>query len=360
VALTSEGELQLQQLVALGPGDPELIPVASWRALETAGPVHVESDEPLAEWLGQQGIALVEGAAVAAASGERFVRLAKAHPGVACVPSGDALEALLAADAMVALMRLTARLRSECPWDREQTARSIVPHTVEEAYEVAEAAELGDPAKLLDELGDLLFQTCFLALLLRESDDGDWAGVARAVTVKLIRRHPHVFGDAEAESAAVVRQNWEQIKSSQEGREGIFHDVPAVLPALLHARKLQRRASVVGFDWHAWDGAWGDLEEELRELREALDAAPKQRPEREPEAHVVHELGDLLFASVNVARLAGVDPELALRAASGRFRRRVEGAERLAAEAGLEFAALALEQQDLWYRRAKDALEPHD
>jgi uncharacterized protein YabN with tetrapyrrole methylase and pyrophosphatase domain len=166
-----------------------------------------------------------------------------------------------------------------------------------------------------------------------------------------------VFGDAEAETASDVRRNWEQIKTGQEGREGIFHDVPAVLPALLQARKLQRRASAVGFDWHRWDGAWGDLEDELRELREALDAAPVQRPEREPDAHVVHELGDLLFAGVNVARLAGVDPELALRAASARFRDRVECAQRLAADAGDEFASLTLEQQDAWYRRAKLALD---
>ena len=165
-----------------------------------------------------------------------------------------------------------------------------------------------------------------------------------------------MFGETVADTPGQVRRNWEQIKSDQEGRSGIFHDVPSVLPALLHARKVQRRASAVGFDWHAWDGAWGDLAEELRELREALDAAGPQRAEHEPDAHVVHELGDLLFAGVNVARLAGVDPELALRAASGRFRDRVERAEQLALADGLEFAALSLEDQDAWYRLAKQDL----
>jgi NTP pyrophosphatase (non-canonical NTP hydrolase) len=185
---------RLQLLVALGPGDPELIPLASFRALETAGPVRVEPDEPLAGWLGRQGLALAADAPVAAASGERFVRLQASAPDVPTVPDGDALAALMAGDAMISLMRLTARLRRDCPWDREQTALTIVPHTLEEAYEVAEAAQLGDPEKLLDELGDLLFQTAFLALLLSEQDEGDWAATARAITAKLIRRHPHVFG----------------------------------------------------------------------------------------------------------------------------------------------------------------------
>jgi nucleoside triphosphate diphosphatase len=346
----------LQLLVALGPGDPELIPLASWRALETAGPVRVEADEPLAGWVAEQGIPISDQAPVAAASGERFVRLLAGCGGVPCVPAGEPLRALMAADAMVGLMRLTARLRRDCPWDREQTARSIVPHTLEEAYEVAEAAAQDDPAKLLDELGDLLFQTSFLALLLDEQGAGDWAGVARGITEKLIRRHPHVFGEVEASTPGQVRRNWEQIKSDQEGRTGIFHDVPAVLPALLYARKVQRRASAVGFDWSAWEGAWGDLDDELRELREALETAGDHRAEHEPDAEVMHELGDLLFAAVNVGRLAGVDPELSLRAASSRFRARVEMAELMAADAGQQFAELTLEEQDAWYRQAKQEL----
>ena len=343
-------------LVALGPGDPDLVPLAAWRVLEAAGPVAVPDDEPLAAWLGEHGIAIDPGAPVAAASGERFRRLLAEREWEDVVPRGAALRDLLLADAMVGLQRLTERLRVDCPWDREQTAATIVPHTIEEAYEVAEAVGGGDAAKLVDELGDLLFQTFFLALLCEEDGTGDLAEVAAGIAEKLIRRHPHVFGEREAETAGAVRRNWEQIKRDDEGRAGVFHDVPSVLPALLHARKVQRRASAVGFDWDAWDGAWPGLESELAELRAALDAAPPPRAEHEPDADVVAETGDLLFAAVNVARLANVDPELALRAAAGRFRSRVEEAERLAAKAGETWTELDLDAQDAWYRRAKEAL----
>jgi len=343
-------------LVALGPGDPDLVPLASWRAIEAAGPVAVPDDEPLAGWLGGHGIAIDADAPVAAASGERFRRLLAERDWDQVVPGGDALRDLLLADAMVGLQRLTERLRVDCPWDREQTAATIVPHTIEEAYEVAEAVGHADAAKLIDELGDLLFQAFFLALLCAEDGTGDLADVAAGITEKLVRRHPHVFGEREAETAGAVRRNWEQIKREDEGRAGVFHDVPGVLPALLHARKVQRRAAAVGFDWEAWDGAWPQLESELAELRAALDAAPAPRAEHEPDAAVVAESGDLLFAAVNVARLANVDPELALRAAAARFRARVEEAERMAADAGETWTALDLEAQDVWYRRAKAAL----
>ena len=151
--------------------------------------------------------------------------------------------------ALLELQELTERLRRECPWDREQTEKTIVPHTVEEAYEVADAALASDDAKLLDELGDLLFQVYFLALLLDERGAGDLEGVAEGIHAKLVARHPHVFGSTEARTPGRVRENWERLKVEQEQRKGVFHDVPESLPALLHARKLQRRAAAVGFDW---------------------------------------------------------------------------------------------------------------
>ena len=262
------------------------------------------------------------------------------------------------AEALLDLQSLTERLRRDCPWDREQTARTIVPHTVEEAYEVADAALSGDDAKLLDELGDLLFQSYFLALLLQERGTGDLEQVARAVHAKLVRRHPHVFGEVEADTAERVRSNWERIKVEQEGREGIFHDIPDGLPALLRARKVQKRAAHVGFEYPDVAGAAGDLAEEIGELQAEL-ARPgaASAAETEPDPRVFHETGDLLFAAVNVARMLNVDPELALRAATDRFRCRVERAAELAAADGHDFAGLPLGTQDTYYDRAKTEVE---
>jgi MazG family protein len=258
------------------------------------------------------------------------------------------------AAALLALQQLTETLRRECPWDREQTARTIVPHTVEEAYEVADAAIAGDDAKLLDELGDLLFQCFFLSLLLEEKATGDLAQVARNVHDKLVRRHPHVFGAAAAASAGDVRLRWEQIKREQEGREGVFHHVPENLPALLYARKLQRRAAAVGFDYPHVEGALDDLEDELRELKHELAARPAPPPETEPDRRQQEELGDVLFACVNLARRLNVDPELALRAAARRFQDRVETAEALAAGRGENWSALPLDRQDQYFDLAKE------
>jgi MazG family protein len=257
------------------------------------------------------------------------------------------------ADALLELQRLTERLRRDCPWDREQTVQTIVPHTVEEAYEVADAALDGDDAKLLDELGDLLFQVYFLSLLLEERGAGDLAEVARVVHDKLVRRHPHVFGDAEAETAGRVRERWEQIKSEQEGREGVFHHVPENLPALLQARKVQRRAAAVGFEYSDVAGALADLEDELLELREELRQDPA--PETPPDPRQAAELGDLLFAAVNVARRLNVDPELELRRATQRFVSRVEDAERLAGTDGKAWKTLPLDEQDRYFDRAKES-----
>ncbi|MGN6371484.1 MAG: MazG family protein [Solirubrobacteraceae bacterium] len=202
------------------------------------------------------------------------------------------------AESVRALDALTRKLRRECPWDREQDERSIVPHTVEEAYELADAANHGDDAKLLDELGDVLFQVCFLSLLLEERGTGDMAQVAEHCRQKLIRRHPHVFGEAEVADAAGVLRNWDEIKAQEPGREqGVFGEVPENLPALLYARKLQRRAASAG-------------------LHPRADA-------QRADAECFNEIGNRLFALVDEARRMQVDPELALRAAAQRFRQQM-------------------------------------
>ena len=181
------------------------------------------------------------------------------------------------AEALLDLQELTRRLRRDCPWDREQTARTIVPHTVEEAYEVADAALAGDEAELLDELGDLLFQVYFLALLLEEQGNGDLESVARAVHEKLVRRHPHVFGDAEARTAGRVRERWEEIKTEQEGREGMFHAASRVAP---RAPSTRARAAPRGGGRVRLAGSRGpaleELADELGELAGAVE--PSGRP----------------------------------------------------------------------------------
>ncbi len=261
------------------------------------------------------------------------------------------------ADALVELQELTERLRRECPWDRQQTERTIVPHTIEEAFETADAALAGDDSKLLGELGDLLFQVYFLALLLSEREAGDLEAVARSVTAKLVARHPHVFGDAEATTAQGVRENWERLKVAQEDREGVFHDVPESFPALLQARKVQRRAAAVGFDWPDLEGPLAKLDEEIGELREQLALAGVPAPESEPDPAVMAEIGDVLFTVVNAARRLNVDPELALRGTTARFVARVERAEELAGAEGLTWSLLGLDEQDAYYRRAKEELK---
>ena len=222
------------------------------------------------------------------------------------------------AAAVARLDELTRRLRRECPWDREQDERSIVPHTVEEAYELADAANAGDDAKLRDELGDVLFQVHFLSLLLEERGAGDMAQVAEHVRQKLIRRHPHVFGEVEAETAGEVLRNWDEIKRSEPGREDG------------HLRRGAREppGPAARAQGPAPRGQLG-LRLRSRPLRRGRAASSRSsRPPATERDAVFHEVGDLLFAAVNVARKLRVDPELALRAASARFRGRVEAAER--------------------------------
>ena len=248
-----------------------------------------------------------------------------------------------AADSIARLDAITRRLRRECPWDREQDERTIVPHTVEEAYELADAAHRRDDVKLIDELGDVLFQVHFLALLLEERGAGSLSEVAEHVTEKLIRRHPHVFGEVQAPTAPDVLRNWDAIKREEPGREpGLFGEVPENLPSLLYARKLQRRAASRGFDFPGVEGPLASAREELAELEQAADGDER-----------FDELGDLLFAAVGVARKLHLDPELALRASADRFRARMLAAAERATSEGRSWDDLPPDQQLAYYERAR-------
>ena len=240
------------------------------------------------------------------------------------------------APAIQPLLELMARLRDPrtgCPWDRAQDFRSIAPYTIEEAYEVADAVEQDDPAALRDELGDLLFQVAFHARMAEEAGSFDFGDVVSAVVAKMRRRHPHVFADAVVTSVEQQTTAWEAHKAAERDAKAgdsvasRMDRITPGLPALVRARKLQKRAARVGFDWDAIDGVFDKVAEELDELRAELHTDPD--PER-----VAAELGDLLFSCVNLARHAGVDAEAALRGANRRFERRFRAMEQSFSERG--------------------------
>ncbi len=250
---------------------------------------------------------------------------AEAIPGVpdGPAPTHDAGERVLD------LLRVMARLRGPdgCPWDREQTHQTLARHLLEEAHEALEAIDRGDPERLKDELGDLLLQVVFHAEMARQEGRFDADDVAEGIVRKLVRRHPHVFGDVDVSGAAEVLVNWERIKADEEGREhGVDEEIPSTLPALARAAKVQRRAAGFGFDWRTADGALGKVREELGELEAELRAAGLARPSSDSAEYerIEDELGDLLFAVATVGRWAGVDPETALRKATRRFGERFD------------------------------------
>lgn len=243
------------------------------------------------------------------------------------------------------LLAIMARLRDPqlgCPWDKEQSYQTIVPYTLEEAYEVADAIAREDFVELKDELGDLLFQVVFYAQIAKEEQRFGFDDCVNAICEKLVRRHPHVFGDEQADSSAVVLQNWEAIKAGerqQQGKTSVLDNVPQALPALSRAYKLQKRCAQVGFDWPDVQGAWDKVQEEVQEVAE-LDSG---------DAHLEEELGDLMFALVNVVRKQGFNPETVLRNANLKFERRFRAVEQKLAEQQLTPEKSNLQQMDaLW------------
>ncbi|MCL5942516.1 MAG: nucleoside triphosphate pyrophosphohydrolase [Actinobacteria bacterium] len=284
--------------------------------------------------------------------------MAHAENGARATPEPGGRRAAIVAE-LARLYDLTATLRAECPWDREQTQEDIVAYTLEETYELVDAVRTdrgsGRTASVRSELGDLLFQVYFLARVAEEEGWYDLGEVAAGIRQKLVRRHPHIFGEGRADTPAEVRRTWDEVKRHTEGREGIFHEVPAALPATLYAQKLQQRAAAVGFDWRAASEVLAKIREEIAEIEAHMTLGAGGSPETPapPGSALAAEIGDLLFAVVNLARKVGADPELELRAAGRRFQARVEGAARLAEEAGTAFAALDLDQQEALYQQAK-------
>jgi ATP diphosphatase len=250
------------------------------------------------------------------------------------------------------LLEIMARLRdpiSGCPWDVAQSFKTIAPYTIEEAYEVAEAAELGDAPALKDELGDLLLQVVFHARMAEEAGGFAFNDVARAISDKMVRRHPHVFGDAAIASAAAQTVAWEEQKATEREAKGAASALDGIgsgLPALSRAAKLQRRAARVGFDWREVAPIFDKIEEEIAELRAAMD---------EGAARIEDEIGDLLFSVVNLARRLETDPEQALRGACRKFERRFRHVEERLKAQGKAPGAASLDEMEAEWQWAKSA-----
>ncbi len=240
------------------------------------------------------------------------------------------------------LVRVMARLRGPggCPWDHEQTHRTLARHLLEETHEVLDAIDDGDADRLRDELGDVLLQVVFHAQIAAEEGTFDVDDVAHAIVEKLIRRHPHVFGEVHVSGADEVLVNWEQIKAEETGEQPVEDDIPATLPALARASKVQRRAAGWGFDWRTTDGAMAKLREEVEEL--AAAGTPGEAEE---------ELGDVLFAAAAVARRLGVDPESALRRTTTKFAGRYERLLARARREGVDLAELGEDELLAYYRQ---------
>jgi len=251
------------------------------------------------------------------------------------------------------LLKIMAKLRNPdggCPWDLEQDFATIVPYTIEEAYEVADAIERNDMPALKEELGDLLLQVVFHSQMAAEENLFTFEDVAQTIGEKMERRHPHVFGNATIESADAQTENWEVIKAEERKKKSgnsILADVPAALPALMRAEKLQKRASRVGFDWPSDEGVIEKIQEELQESKEAIASGDK--------AKMQDELGDLLFAVTNLARFHGIDPEDALRQTNAKFTKRFQFIEAALKKQGKTMQDSNLDEMEALWQKAKTA-----
>lgn len=262
-------------------------------------------------------------------------------------------------DALSALLEVMARLRhpeTGCPWDIEQTHATIAPFTIEEAYEVAEAVAEGDPKALSEELGDLLFQVVFQARIAEEAGHFNFANIAEAITAKMIKRHPHIFTEASPRSIAEQETAWEDMKAEERARKssntGILSDVARTLPAMIRAEKLQKRAARVGFDWHHSKDVIAKIKEELDEVIEAEETL-SERNSPDDKQHLSEEIGDLLFAVINLARKEKINPEQALADTNAKFTRRFEFIENKAKQHHSDVKDKTLDELEEWWQEAK-------
>lgn len=240
----------------------------------------------------------------------------------------------------------TLRSRDGCPWDKEQTRESLKPFLIEETYEVLEALDEGDPQKIKEELGDLLFQIIFHCQIAKENGEFNIDDVIKTISDKMIKRHPHVFGEERFETSEEVIMQWEERKREEgKQRESILEGIPTALPSLLRAQRLQARAAKVGFDWERVEDVLEKLDEELKEFKDALKVRRQQEIE--------DELGDIFFVLVNISRFVGVNPEDALRKTISKFISRFRYIEMKAADAGKSLSDMTLEEMDALWDEAK-------
>jgi MazG family protein len=376
-------------LVQPGAGAPDLLTLQAWRALTTA-PVFAAPDDDLAERLREEGIEVqvLEEAALtdappdgeikgrnllghqhghipegARALAQRLAELATKQPAISFIVRDlavtkavmeraleDGLEVEFVigrapmGHSLLELVKIMARLRGPggCPWDAEQTHASLAKYLLDETHEVLEAIDRGDPAHLAEELGDILLQVVFHAQLGVDEATFDIDDIATTLIDKLVRRHPHVFGDVEVSGAQEVVTNWDTIKAQEKERESVTDGIPDSLPALALAQKLQRRAGSIGFDWSDVAGALAKVREEAEELAVASDAAQRE-----------DELGDLLFSLVALGRHLDIDAETALRRSAHRFRGRLRAVEEQARTSGVALADMDTDAIVAMWERAK-------
>ena len=242
------------------------------------------------------------------------------------------------------LLDIMDELRAKCPWDREQTTESIRHLTIEETYELSDAILSGNPEEIQKELGDILLHIVFYSKIGSEKKQYDIESVIRQLCEKLIRRHPHIYGEVVAENSETVKQNWEQIKLKEkgEGKKSVLAGVPVSMPGIVKAYRMQEKAAQVGFDWPDEAQVWDKVTEEMDEYRNAATPAEKEE-----------ELGDLFFSLINHARFTGINPDDALEKTNLKFKKRFEYIEKRAQETGIDLKSAGLEQMDAWWNEAK-------